>query len=186
MMRSKACSRITPECEPTMAHCSLGSHVTTRSFVDLVFSPSPPNLNLSHKVPSHFAVPIRFLPRTGRDYPSTTVASDSMSSAAESCFKALLALSGNPAVAEMRKALLANIRDGDLERLVKHAIAREFGRKDSETIVLTILDIVAAETRAAETGRAQAETTIKSEGQQEADIQASNNGMAPWEREDQC
>jgi hypothetical protein len=96
-----------------------------------------------------------------------------MSSAAESFFKALLPLSGNPAFAEARKALLGSIKDEDLEQLVKHGISREFSRSGSEAIALTILDVAAAEARVPEAGK----TVIKSEEEQDPDVQIISSGM---------
>jgi len=96
-----------------------------------------------------------------------------MSSTAESYFTALIALSGNPALTEARKALLGSIQDADLERLVKHGIAREFNRKDSEAIALTILDVVATSAKTNEANTVEAETArevIKIEDDDEEDI----------------
>jgi hypothetical protein len=68
-----------------------------------------------------------------------------MSSNAKKYFDVLLALSGDPLFADLRENLLAKIGDEDLPKLVKHSVARNLSRQDSEFIITRVLDIVAGE-----------------------------------------
>lgn len=67
-----------------------------------------------------------------------------MSSTAQNYFKALLALSGDPASADARKGLLVNIRDQDLVDVIKHGLT-EIPRAGLEEVAANLLDILVRE-----------------------------------------
>jgi ribosomal protein L12E/L44/L45/RPP1/RPP2 len=64
------------------------------------------------------------------------------------CFKALLALSGNPDLEVARHDLLASIRARDLKEVIKHALNRGVSRASLSGVAAQLLDDVATATAA--------------------------------------
>jgi hypothetical protein len=69
----------------------------------------------------------------------------SMSTTTESLFKALLELSGNPALAATRNHVLTGIDLADLQTLVNYNIGNDLVRRDPRKLLLAIFDIAAEE-----------------------------------------
>ena len=82
-----------------------------------------------------------------------------MSSTIDAYLKALLALSGNPLLAEARKA----IADKDLSKLAMQGMSREFARGGLEEIVSVILDVIARDP-GSDDNRDAGTATFKNEG----------------------
>lgn len=73
-----------------------------------------------------------------------------MSTITEKCFNALLALSGDPLLANARQTLLAGVKDKKLKPLIRHGIKRGINRVDLKKIALTLLVAIASEAQAKE------------------------------------
>jgi hypothetical protein len=61
-------------------------------------------------------------------------------SSTESFYTALLALSGDPALVEARRGLLASIKDQDLCEVIAHGLASGICRASIESIATWVLD----------------------------------------------
>jgi hypothetical protein len=64
---------------------------------------------------------------------------------ARSYFDALLPLSGNPALADARAALIASIGEQDLKQVIHHALGSGISKGVLEYVAAKLLDVVVAE-----------------------------------------
>ncbi|KAH9871626.1 hypothetical protein J1614_005881 [Plenodomus biglobosus] len=65
-----------------------------------------------------------------------------MNSTSESCLQALLALSGNPLLANVRQNLIQDISDRDLSEVIMQGAWQEFSRQGLEQIAIKLLDMI--------------------------------------------